>query len=229
MASAPVKKTIKKASTTVRRIFPTKIKGWAELAADAYGHLPGMRNWMFSQIPEIKIKRSNEDGTLHTFAKPISVNVSGEVVKQNDDGKMQFKADGGSFSLLSEIETSLLDKSVAIAKDVLDELPERNLRITWGEDMVTLKSKWFNKYTKIYKDGELSTLGDIDGTKALLILNFYGFYVLRGEDPYPEKNGAIGLLCSVIVVGCLYVFHLFLFQLYIRHQLHFSVLGIPLV
>jgi hypothetical protein len=186
--TSEVKKTASKAGGA-RRIFPIRIKGWEEQVADAYGHSPSTRNWDIAGIPAVAIKKRNDEGTLFYLKKPVAVNLSGKV-KKEDDGKIYFESDPESWSMVNAIETYILDNMIPLTK--LGALPETKLGLTWGDNMVTLKSKWFEgKYTRMFADGKPTIeIPELNDTRVDVVLQFYGMYVT-------EDKAAAGPLASV--------------------------------
>lgn len=178
-AAAAVKKSATKtdSETTKRRIVPTRIKGWLEQAAGAFGITAASRNLSLSGLPKVTIKKKNEDGSMIMVSKPTSVIATGVVVEQDDD-RLIIRVADENIGIFEEVATDFT--SQLALNENLEGKSENG--ILYNTHMLRLKPKHFKgRYTQRYVKGERDTEGkfeNLTGKRVDVIVRFYGLYKL---------------------------------------------------
>lgn len=182
MSTSPNATAVKKSSQkqavteTTRRIRPIRIKGWMEVAANAYGITPSTRNVTLTGPPEYTVKSKNEDGTMLMVSKPTQILVPGLILEANDE-RVLVRMDDTVVGLFRSLEDSLLEQ---LSKHANTEGKSDN-HIHYGDNLLRLKTKYFkgrytHKYVKGEKD-ETAKYEDLTNKRVEIIVRFYGLYV----------------------------------------------------
>ena len=177
MSSSPVKKVATKAvSETAKRIVPTRVRGWIENLAGAYGPAVTNRNLPMTGVPAQSIKKTNEDKSMVMVSKPVNVHVRGTV--SLDEDRVVINLNPEYPGILAEVEEQFI--SGVAEKQTLSLEGKALITTHYGEKLMRLKAKHFKgAYVRRFKDEAASDtkLQDLDGKAADIIVRFYGMYI----------------------------------------------------
>lgn len=197
-SATAVKKTAAKEGSvpeTTRRIRPTRIKGWMELAANAYGLAACTRNLGLVGRPEyaIKSKKDNDSGGMVLFTKQTQVLVPGIVIEANDE-RVLIRMDDESVGLFRTLEDDCLEQ----ADKLVNTEGKSAAQIQHGENLLRIKTKYFKgRYTHKYVKGEKeegNKYEDMTGKRVEVIVRFYGHYTTEDMCGVLASVGAYNIL-----------------------------------
>jgi len=175
---AVVKKVAAKSSgsETTKRVFPQKLQGWIALVASAFGPQVGARNWSIAGFPKLEAKKAVND-SMTLVKKPVSVILRGSFVNERD-GKIFIRVEDTYFNVFKAVESQFMEDINGLEGAQPSE-GLAQLGLTFGDDMVSLKSKYFTgKFTKAFVNGDLvKDTPDLNGKTVSIIVKFYGRYI----------------------------------------------------
>jgi hypothetical protein len=176
-------KKVEEGKEVKKRIAPVRLRGWIEQIAKSFGPSVSHRSYNLGtglKDFSIKKKTENDDGQMVTVASPVQVHIRG-IVNVVDE-RVTVRAHDEFVAIQQEIDDNFTE---GLASQL--ELDTANLtRIpTYTPDkLVRLKTKHFKgPYVSKYKseiNNKETSLADLDGKLADIIIRYYGVYVMEG-------------------------------------------------